>query len=69
MSEYTTKDRWTSRKFWAAMAWQGVFTTLYAKGIMPEEIFENLTWLLLGGLYVANVGQSWVHQAYKGEVK
>lgn len=65
MSEYTTKDRWTSRKFWAAMLWQAVFTILFANNIMPADMFKGLTWLLLGGLFAANVGQDWIHQHYK----
>jgi len=49
--------RWTSRKFWAAMVWQAVMTTLFARGTLPVDAFVSVTWLLLGGYFVGNVAQ------------
>ncbi len=49
--------RWSSRKFWAAMVWQGVFTWLFYAGKLPVEAFTSVTWLLLGGYFVGNVAQ------------
>lgn len=48
--------RWTSRKFWAMMFWEGVFCIMFWKQIMPVDAFVSLTWLLLGGYFLSNVG-------------
>ncbi|NAW33216.1 hypothetical protein [Halomonas alimentaria] len=56
--------RWSSRKFWAAMVWQTVLVWLLATGRLPVAAFESLTWLLLGGYFVGNIGQKWL---LKGE--
>lgn len=53
-------SRWTSRKFWAMMFWQGVFTTMLWHGKLSITVFENLTWMLLGGYFVANIAQQWL---------
>lgn len=53
-------QRWSSRKFWAAMAWQAVMVKLLVAGILPVEVFETLTWLLLGGYFLGNVAQKWL---------
>lgn len=67
--EYTIKDRWTSRKFWAVMVWQAVFTWMFYHGKMPLELFEWVTTMLLGGLGVANVVQDYYHTKIKGGIK
>ncbi|SES15290.1 hypothetical protein SAMN04487958_10818 [Vreelandella subterranea] len=54
------KQRWSSRKFWAAMFWQLVMVGLLIAGLLPVEVFEALTWLLLGGYFVGNVAQKWL---------
>ena len=51
------KQRWSSRKFWAAMVWQGVMVGLLAKGALPEEPFVAITYLILGGYFAGNVIQ------------
>ncbi|WP_337133562.1 hypothetical protein [Staphylococcus aureus] len=53
-------QRWSSRKFWAAMAWQAVMVKLLVAGILPVEVFQSLTWMLLGGYFVGNVSQKWL---------
>lgn len=50
-------QRWSSRKFWAAMVWQAVMVKLLLTGHLPVEVFETLTWLLLGGYFLGNVAQ------------
>lgn len=50
-------QRWSSRKFWAAMFWEGVMVLLLWAGKIPVDVFETLTWLLLGGYFVSNVAQ------------
>ncbi|WP_046079664.1 hypothetical protein [Halomonas sp. HG01] len=52
--------RWSSRKFWSAMAWQAVMVWLLIAGHLPVEVFETLTWLLLGGYIAGNVAQKWL---------
>ena len=49
--------RWTSRKFWAAMFWEFVMVVLLWAGKLPVDVFETLTWLLLGGYFLSNVAQ------------
>jgi len=51
------KTRWSSRKFWSAMIWQAVFTVMFGLGVLPEEAFVALTYLLLGGYFVSNTSQ------------
>lgn len=51
------KKRLTSRKFWAVMFWQIVFTVLLWYGKLPVESYVSLTWLILGGYLLANVAQ------------
>lgn len=58
MSEGTVLERWTSRKFWAAMVWQGVITWMRVQGHLPPEMYVSLTWVILGGYFVGNVAQS-----------
>ncbi len=53
-------QRWSSRKFWAAMLWQALMVKLLATGILPVAVFESLTWLLLGGYFLGNVAQKWL---------
>jgi hypothetical protein len=48
-------SKWSSRKLWLAMFWQGVFTTLLVLGHIPIDPFLSLTWLLLGGYFVGNL--------------
>lgn len=55
-----TAVRWTSRKFWAAMFWEGVMVWLLWSGKLPVEAFQSLTWLLLGGYFLGNVVQKWI---------
>jgi len=54
--------RWTSRKFWASMIWQGVVVWLLYAGKIPVTAFESLTYLLLGGYLVGNVAQKYLLQ-------
>lgn len=49
--------RWSSRKFWAMMFWQGVFTGLLVLGKLPTEAFVTLTMMLLGSYFIANAAQ------------
>lgn len=51
------KHRWSSRKFWSAMFWQGVMVILLVTDKLPVATFETLTWLLLGGYFLSNVAQ------------
>lgn len=51
------KQRWSSRKFWAAMAWQAAMVGLLVAGILPAEPFVAITYLLLGGYFAGNVIQ------------
>lgn len=55
-------SRWTSRKFWAATAWEAVMVTLLCLGKLPVEAFQSLTWLLLGGYFLGNVAQKWIEK-------
>lgn len=50
-------DRYTSRKFWVAVAFEIVFTALMCYGKLPVATFESLTYLLLGGYFISNVTQ------------
>ncbi|MCE8004253.1 hypothetical protein [Billgrantia ethanolica] len=50
-------QRWSSRKFAAAMVWQAVMVWLLIAGHLPVEVFETLTFLLLGGYILGNVAQ------------
>lgn len=58
--------RWSSRKFWAAMFWEGVMVLLLWAGKIPVDVFETLTWLLLGGYFLSNVAQKvWAEEVMK----
>ena len=46
---------WSSRKFWAAMFWQVAFSVLLVLDKLPPTVYENLTWVTLGGYFAANV--------------
>lgn len=50
-------DKYTSRKFWMAVVFQGVFTAMLCYGKLPAPVFENLTYMLLGGYFISNVTQ------------
>jgi len=50
-------ERWTSRKFVAAMCWQAVMVILLASGVLPAEAFVAITYLILGGYFAGNVAQ------------
>lgn len=50
-------DRYASRKFWMAVVFQSIFTAMVACGKMPYAVFENLTYMLLGGYFISNVTQ------------
>jgi len=50
-------DRYTSRKLWIAVAFQIAFTVLMCYGKLPTPVFENLTYMLLGGYFISNVTQ------------
>lgn len=52
------KQRWSSRKFWAAMVWEAVMVWLRVQDHLPVDAFVSLTWLLLGGYFVGNVAQN-----------
>lgn len=50
-------DKLASRKFWMAVTFQVIFTAMVAYGKMPFPVFENLTYMLLGGYFISNVTQ------------
>lgn len=50
------ESKWSSRKFWAAMGWQAVFTWLLFHDKLPPTVYEGMTWVTLGAYFVANVG-------------
>ena len=49
-------SRYSSRKFWAMMFWQSVFTWLLIKSHLSGDQYGNLTFVLLGAYFAANVG-------------
>ncbi|HKJ87614.1 MAG TPA: hypothetical protein VKA48_03815 [Gammaproteobacteria bacterium] len=51
---------WTSRKFWTAQAWEAVFVVLLARGDLPPDVFQTLTFVTIGGYLAANVAQRYV---------
>jgi len=55
-----TKERWSSRKFWAAMVWMAVMCALLVEGSLPVDAFVSVTWLLLGGYFVGNIAQKYL---------
>lgn len=69
MSEMSASivQRWTSRKFWAAMICWLVVVWLRVFNHIPVEAFVNLTWLLLGGYFLGNVAQSYILNNVKKE--
>lgn len=56
------EQKWSSRKFWAAMTWQGVFTFLLYQDKLPATSYENLTWVAIGGYFLANVGDKFARK-------
>lgn len=48
-------SRWSSRKFIAAMAWQGVFTWLLWASKIDQEAYQWLSLITIGGYFGANV--------------
>ena len=50
-------ERWSSRKFAAAMVWQSVMVALLVHGTLPHEAFVAITYLILGGYFAGNVAQ------------
>lgn len=50
-------DKYTSRKFWMAVVFQIVFTTMLCNDKLPPAVFESLTYMLLGGYFISNVTQ------------
>ena len=50
-------ERWSSRKFTAAMFWQAVMVGLLVHGTLPQEAFVAITYLILGGYFAGNVAQ------------
>lgn len=54
--------RWSSRKFAAAMVWQGVMTGLLWFEKLPTEAYVTVTWLILGGYFVGNVVQKYAER-------
>lgn len=51
------KGRWSSRKFWSATVWGGVFTALLVLGHLEGGIYLQLMALTIGGYYLSNVWQ------------
>lgn len=49
--------RYASRKFWLAVVFQSAFIAMLCYGKLPPDIFENLTYMLLGGYLLSNVSQ------------
>jgi len=50
-------ERWSSRKFAAAMFWQAGMVALLWTGKLPAEAFVAITYLILGGYFAGNVAQ------------
>jgi hypothetical protein len=50
-------ERWSSRKFLAAMFWQFVMVVLLWADKLPSEAFVTITFLILGGYFAGNVAQ------------
>lgn len=50
-------DKYASRKFWVAVVFQIVFTIMLIECKLPAPVFENLTYMLLGGYFISNVTQ------------
>lgn len=57
MSQIPTehKVKWTSRKLWLAVYFEHLFFLAMVKDWMPVNVFESLTWLLLGGYFLGNI--------------
>lgn len=53
----TVTERWSSRKFAAAMFWQSAMTGLLWAGKFPSEAYVAITYLILGGYFAGNVAQ------------
>ena len=53
-------EPWTSRKFWTMIGWQLAFTGLMYLGKLPVSVYEDFTYLLLGGYFVANVAEKYL---------
>lgn len=51
------KGRWTSRKFWAAMFWQGVMTLLVYMDKIDQNVFESITFCIVGGYLASNAAE------------
>lgn len=47
---------YSSRKFWTMMIWQTVFTVLLVKDFVTGDQYSNLTLIILGSYFAANVG-------------
>jgi len=71
MADTTTiiPERWTSRKFVAAMGWEAVFVALLWVGKLPVEAFITLTFLALGGYFMGNLAQSYIANMTGGQPK
>ena len=50
-------ERWSSRKFAAAMFWQAAMCGLLIADKLPPESFVVVTMLILGGYFAGNVAQ------------
>jgi hypothetical protein len=54
--------RYGSRKFWAMMFWQSMFTWLLIKQHVTGDQFSNLTFVVLGSYFAANVGDKFAQR-------
>lgn len=57
-----TAPRFSSRKFWTMMWWQSVFTLLLIKDHLTGDQYGNLTFVLLGAYFAANVGDKFAQR-------
>lgn len=56
------KPRYSSRKFWSMMLWQSVFTALLMRGFINGDQYSNLTLIILGAYFAANVGDKFAQR-------
>lgn len=55
--EPSTKQRYSSRKFWTMIFFGLLFTAMKATGKIEGDIYEGLMWVAIGGYFLGNVGE------------
>lgn len=50
-------NKYASRKLWLALIFQSLFTFMVWNDKLPTDVFENLTYMILGGYFISNVSQ------------